>query len=252
MIYNLREFSVNRQATAILRYLFYIADGSVYFRAPSEINDVVERARDLPPCPIRYHKEYEWKVNRPSSLNRREMFDLLTETFGDRCHSCRANPAMIIDHDHIDNLARGVLCHECNNRVDRCLHLANDSCHHARYLNDHRAKELQLQYPPTYKPRGYLRDVASDVIGFDPIIRATWSHEVPAEWHWTPPLNSGVPSGYVMISNHIVTHTERSNFLITSTPPPGYTLPARFENSRFPSAKRFARYFTAFRHLFKS
>lgn len=210
---NLARFDTHRQAIAILRYICYATSEpllgeddrqAVYFRSPTQIDEIVAQARKLPPCPIRYHRGYEWRVNRPASKGRREIFDLITDRFGDRCHACKVNPAMIIDHDHIDNLVRGAVCHECNNHLDKCLHNASAACHYARYLNTCTAKELRLSYPKVYQALGPRRETAISILGFDPLDRSAWPNEQPAQWSWKPPPNPKQPVGVVAISNHSV------------------------------------------------
>lgn len=82
----------------------------------------------------------------PQMRTRRTLID----TFGRACAICGVAPGVFVDHDHFSGLVRGLLCVDCNSRVDWCPHLRG--CIYADYLNDPPALSIALQY------RGKLRD----------------------------------------------------------------------------------------------
>ena len=43
-----------------------------------------------------------------------EEFNLLQEMQGGKCAACSKRPADVVDHDHVTNLVRGLLCRPCN------------------------------------------------------------------------------------------------------------------------------------------
>lgn len=69
----------------------------------------------------------------------------LTEFGGHQCHACGLRIGILVDHNHLTGMVRGLLCHHCNAWIDKCPHL--DGCPWADYLNDPPATNLHLRYP---------------------------------------------------------------------------------------------------------
>lgn len=102
----------------------------------------------------------EWP--RPASSTRvGAMRTDLIEQFGPRCMICHLRFATVIDHDHLTDRVRGLLCHECNLWVDGCDDI--DGCWRADYLNSPPLAHLNLIYPnatATRRQAGFRRTVA--------------------------------------------------------------------------------------------
>lgn len=69
----------------------------------------------------------------------------LIEARGSDCHLCGRRPGIFLDHDHLTNEARGMLCIVCNAKVEECTHLRG--CATAEYLNHPPAEGMGLRYP---------------------------------------------------------------------------------------------------------
>src|SRR5699024_3690452 len=69
----------------------------------------------------------------------------LIEAGGPDCHACGLRIGVVVDHDHITGMVRGLLCQHCNAWIDQCPHL--DGCPWADYLNSPPAAQLHLRYP---------------------------------------------------------------------------------------------------------
>lgn len=103
----------------------------------------------------------------------------LIEAFGRACFICGVAPGVFVDHDHFSGMVRGLLCVDCNGRVDSCPHLRN--CMFADYLNSPPAAELNLRY------RGKLRDfedrTTAAAIGVESILKTPDA----SQWQWQAP-----------------------------------------------------------------
>jgi hypothetical protein len=108
----------------------------------------------------------------------------LLSAYGNRCGLCAAAPGVIIDHDHFSGVVRGLLCSECNQRVDWCPHVRD--CPYADYLNDPPARELHLMYPG--KTRDAEDPERAAVLG----VSSKRTTPSPDEWDWTPQVSRRV------------------------------------------------------------
>lgn len=88
----------------------------------------------------------------------------LAAQFGGGCHACRRGLAAAVDHDHRTGLVRGLLCRNCNSRVDSCPHLSG--CPWADYLNNPPAAPLKLRYPRPRKPASAGYRARAEYLGF--------------------------------------------------------------------------------------
>lgn len=91
----------------------------------------------------------------------------LVEELGEACNACGSLPGVHVDHDHVTGQVRGLLCADCNTRVDDCPHPAD--CVYASYLTDPPAELLGLIYP------GYRKVWATErakiaFVGLDPYL----------------------------------------------------------------------------------
>lgn len=168
-------------------------------RTPKQVHEIEPLPMNRVVCRIIEHPKYWDRKLRPTSVDLRSIYDAIVAYFGERCMCCSINPGMSIDHDHSSFLVRGLICHECNNRVDRCLHTVASGCHHARYLESPPALPLGLVYPTRGRRYSSTHCEVIEVLGFDPLDEATWPAEPPL-WMWrapTPPRWRGrnVPLG---------------------------------------------------------
>lgn len=89
----------------------------------------------------------------------------LVEALGEACQVCRSLPGVHIDHDHVTGLVRGLLCADCNTRVDNCPHPAG--CPYASYLALPPAADLGLTYPG-YRKVWATERAKIEFVGLDP------------------------------------------------------------------------------------
>lgn len=111
------------------------------------LTDTTAQPADIPPaqrCSNRESRQWWPSFHNPAD-QRGRIARRLTQTLGNRCGACRYAPAMVIDHDHDTGMIRGLLCRNCNLRVDSCVHVSG--CPFADYLNDPPAAALSLPYP---------------------------------------------------------------------------------------------------------
>lgn len=69
-------------------------------------------------CPIRA----EWPSYQGPDTPLGRLRAVLAEALGPLCHTCGRRPGTSVDHDHLSNRVRGLLCLPCNNQVDLCVH----------------------------------------------------------------------------------------------------------------------------------
>jgi Recombination endonuclease VII len=130
------------------------------------LTDMISPAETVPPaerCPCG-GVQLVWPAYHTSATPLGRIRIQLTKEFGGGCHACRRGLAAAVDHDHRTGLVRGLLCRNCNSRIDSCPHLAG--CPWADYLNNPPAAALKLRYPKPRKPAstGYLARV--EYLGF--------------------------------------------------------------------------------------
>lgn len=89
----------------------------------------------------------------------------LVGAFGEACQACRSLPGVHVDHDHVTGLVRGLLCADCNQRVDNCPHL--NGCPFATYLAAPPAADLGLAYPG-YRKVWATERAKIEFVGLDP------------------------------------------------------------------------------------
>jgi hypothetical protein len=89
----------------------------------------------------------------------------LVEQLGEACHACGSLPGVYVDHDHVTGQVRGLLCADCNTRVDNCPHL--DGCAYASYLAAPAAARLELTYPG-YRKVWATERAKIEFVGLDP------------------------------------------------------------------------------------
>lgn len=73
----------------------------------------------------------------------------LEAEFGSTCMLCRRAHATVVDHEHHTGLVRGLLCQDCNLRVDDCDCL--EGCARAAYVDNPPLLERGLMYPDAKK-----------------------------------------------------------------------------------------------------
>ncbi|MET9263677.1 endonuclease domain-containing protein [Amycolatopsis sp. NPDC004079] len=97
----------------------------------------------------------------------------LIDHAGSLCHACRRTIGVVVDHDHFTGLCRGLLCWECNARVDTCPRL--DDRPWASYFNAPPALPLRLRHPRAARVREHDR-ARIEYLGIDPLVPArSWT-----------------------------------------------------------------------------
>lgn len=187
----LAQLPIHRQAAIIRRLVCRPAferpeiPGIGRYRSPGDIR-VLVAAETSTACPARrgFGKAMApGPFKRPS---RQRLYDCLVENFGPLCASCGESYGYVIDHDHIVGLVRGLVCLDCNQAVERCLHVDSAACRMASFLNEPPAFGLQVRYPARHRQRA-LDDVRQAILNFDPLDRRAWPSAIPAEWRWDVP-----------------------------------------------------------------
>ncbi|WP_158566467.1 endonuclease domain-containing protein [Micromonospora craterilacus] len=109
----------------------------------------------------------EWPGYQGTDTALGRMRAALVAAAGARCHACGGQAGTSVDHDHLTNQVRGLLCLPCNNQIEHCLHVAN--CPFADYLNSPPAAHLNFAYPRPYNVRHTsVDDLRVEHLGFDP------------------------------------------------------------------------------------
>ncbi|WP_316782903.1 endonuclease domain-containing protein [Streptomyces sasae] len=89
----------------------------------------------------------------------------LIEEMGEACQACGSLPGVYVDHDHVTGQVRGLLCADCNTRVDGCPH--PDGCVYASYLAAPPAAPLGLTYP-NHRKVWATEKAKIEFVGLDP------------------------------------------------------------------------------------
>jgi len=122
--------------------------------------------------------DHRWPTYISPKSARGKVVRQLVDTHGFDCHLCGCKPGVFLDHDHLTNEARGMLCIECNGRIEICTHLRG--CAIADYLNHPPAQGMGLRYPKYKKSASDLRKEA--LIGMSMF---TLPQDV-RDWQWHP------------------------------------------------------------------
>lgn len=190
----LGTFPLHRRAAIVRRHVCRPAwesgapPGIGRYRSSEDIR-VVIAADDTTSCPPRFtldKGELPGPFKRPS---RQRLYDVLVENFGAMCVACGNRYGQVIDHDHVSGLIRGLVCRDCNQVVERCLHSNSLECGMANYLNAPPALDLQIRYPARHRQRA-IDDVRQAILGFDVFDQSRWPSPDPTEWRWTVPDES--------------------------------------------------------------
>jgi hypothetical protein len=105
-----------------------------------------------------------WPAHVNPTTPRGRLRARLVAEFGSLCQACRRTPAFAIDHDHFTGCVRGLLCRNCNNLVDQCVHVSG--CLWADYLNHPPAAHLRFTVLNRPLSRGDFARI--DYLGFNP------------------------------------------------------------------------------------
>lgn len=187
----LADFPIHRQAAIIRRLVcrpgFERVEipGIGRYRSADDIR-VVVAAEGTASCSARFTLGKGEPPAPFKKASRQRLYTCLAEKFGPLCLSCGKSYGHVIDHDHILGLVRGLVCRDCNQAVERCLHADSVACGVASYLNQSPAFDLQLRYPARHHHRA-IDDVRQAILGFDVFDRHVWPSSIPAEWSWVVP-----------------------------------------------------------------
>lgn len=190
----LAAFPLHRQAAIVRRLVCRPAwergevPGIGRYRSAEDVR-VVIAADGTTTCPPRFALD-KGELPRPfKRASRQRLYDILVEDFGPVCVACGKRYGQLIDHDHVSGLIRGLVCRDCNQVVERCLHSNSAECGVANYLNAPPALDLQVRYPARHRQRA-IDDVRQAILGFDIFDRSQWPSPDPAEWRWAVPDES--------------------------------------------------------------
>lgn len=188
----LRDFPIHRQA-AIIRTFLCRPDfdrsgisGIGRYRSAGDIRAIVAAERTVS-CPARrFTGDNVAAAVLFKDAARQRLYTRLVEHYGPLCIACGKNYGRVIDHDHILRLVRGLVCGECNHKIEHCIHVDAGACAVASYMNAPPAFDLRLNYPASHRQRA-LDDVRRAILGFDIFDRDAWPSPIPADWSWQVP-----------------------------------------------------------------
>lgn len=88
---------------------------------------------------------------------------------GSLCAACGRTTAVVIDHDHMSGLIRGLVCRDCNAQVEGCVHLSG--CDYAEYLNAPPLLPFAAAHPRPDVARDLPRlNMAARIMHSDPLL----------------------------------------------------------------------------------
>jgi hypothetical protein len=147
------------------------------FTLTGEILDMSNVAHALR-CPLPPDGNTWASLIDPATTEGRQRMQL-SRIFGHACVLCGSAP-VVVDHCHFSGMVRGLLCSDCNVRVDSCAHVRG--CRFADYLNAPPAERLTLVYAGKVKERAGDRERAR-VLG----VASKAATPIAELWNWTPP-----------------------------------------------------------------
>ncbi|WP_369333149.1 endonuclease domain-containing protein [Mycobacteroides abscessus] len=128
----------------------------------------------LDPADVPIHERcglaFGWPPYRNPNTKHGRNVSAIIEKYGSQCQLCGLVPAADVDHNHLTGAVRGILCKDCNTRVDRCVHI--DSCPAAEYLNSPPAADLRLEYPKSQRKLSHSERARMSALGISDLYLA--------------------------------------------------------------------------------